>query len=90
MRAVRHVVTTISDMLRRHSVAFAVAALLPFLFRAKWRKDGHGEEPRPASLALPGLLLVRGLLGFVEQRSADIAGGACSWRTSTSPWRPTP
>jgi lipoteichoic acid synthase len=57
-------------------LALGLPVLLPFLFRAKWVKDGHGEQTRPASFSFPALLLALGVVGFVEQRSADVAG----WR----------
>ncbi len=45
----------------------ALVAGLPFLFRAKWRKDGRGEHPRPATLGFPFVLLALGGIGLFEQ-----------------------
>jgi len=52
----------------------AVIVGLPFLFRAKWRKDGRGDATRIANFAFPLLLLLLGGVGLIEQRSAADPG----------------
>ncbi|MFO8072516.1 MAG: sulfatase-like hydrolase/transferase [Polyangia bacterium] len=54
--------------------AVTLVAGLPFLFRAKWRKDGRGERFRLATLGFPLVLLVLGGIGLIEQSGRNQPG----------------
>ncbi len=60
--------------------SIAIVVGMPYLFRAKWKKDGHKTEDRVStSVLLPAFLLLLGISGKFYQYSST-SEAAAGWR----------